>query len=154
MGTSVSFVISDTISYISAGKLPPFVSHRTTYSVPASCAVRITFIAYSLSALYPSKKCSASNMTFFPFLHKYSIDSLMIARFSSGVVPRISFICSFHAFPNITAVSALHSFSTRKPGSFSAVMPTFLVLPNEAILECFSLIQASLSKSSASFILE
>ena len=87
------------IEDISLGMAPPLVSQRTTHSAPDSAATEITSIAYSGFFLYPSKKCSASKKTLLLLLRKYSIESLIIDKFSSKVVSKISVTCKSQLFP-------------------------------------------------------
>jgi hypothetical protein len=55
---------------MSDGSEPPFVSHRTRTSAPASTAAASTFIAYFGLCLCPSKKCSASKKTLSVFFFR------------------------------------------------------------------------------------
>ena len=112
------------ISVTSHGILPPLVSHITKHLAPASAAVSQHFIAYSGSALYPSKKCSRSTRTVFPKPAKYATESCIISKFSSRVALRISVTCHEWALTTIHTVGTSESMRAWICGSSSTA--TFL----------------------------
>ena len=83
----ICFITSDTIFVISCGSVPPLVSHKIIHLAPWSNAAFKHFNAYSGFALYPSKKCSASNMNSLPELTICFVLSLIFSKFSSLVIP-------------------------------------------------------------------
>ena len=70
IAVEVALRTSFTIREMSDGSEPPFVSHRTRTSAPASTAAASTFIAYFGLWWYPSKKCSASKKTLSAFFFR------------------------------------------------------------------------------------
>ena len=136
---------------ISAGRLPPFVSHRTTQLAPDRAASRQASTAYSASLANPSKKCSASKITSLPSATPYATDSRIIARFSLGVVPSTALTCHGSLLPTSVQVAAPLAASALMLGSSSHVPPARRVAPNAASRACFSGPASRLAKTSSSF---
>lgn len=77
-------------------------------------------------------------MTFRPLVLRYSIESVIMLRFSSRVVFNTSFTCRSHDFPNMTAVLTPASRSMLRVWSFEGWMSLRRVLPKAATSEFVS----------------
>ena len=143
-----------TASLTSNGSDPPFVSHSTTRSAPASAAARRHSSAYFSSSRYPSKKCSASKMTRLPCATRCAIDSPIIARFSARVTFSTVSACAAELLPTSVTTGTNDSASTRNPSSCAASFPRRRVIPNATISAFCSRSCSSSSNSSSSFGLD
>ena len=105
-------------------------------------------------ARYPSKKCSASNMTLFPDLRRKATLSSIMVRFSSSPILRASVTWKSQVFPKMQHHPTGQDDSAMRLESSSGPMPCLCVLPN-AVREAFprSILHA-LSKNSSSRGLE
>ena len=142
---------SDVISLISLGKVPPLVSHKTKVFAPASFATFNVESAYLLFSLYPSKKCSASNITSLLFSLKYFIVSSIIFRFSSKDVFNISVTWNADDFPNIDTNSVFAFIKLFIFKSSSIFISGLRVEPKATNLELFNFTSLITLKNSISF---
>jgi hypothetical protein len=132
------------------GRLAPFVSHRVTFSAPASPAALTHSSAYAGSSRHASKKCSASYTTRLPPAARKAIESPIIARFSSRET-RVTFSrWSAQVLPTRVQIGAKHEASTCRPGSSAALTRLRRVIPNAQICACSSSSPARVLNSSSS----
>ncbi len=136
---------------ICGGSEPPFVSHSTSRSAPASAAARRQSSAYPGSSPKPSKKCSASSSTRLPWETRNETEEPIIFKFSSRDTRTTFSTCSTDALPTSVHTGAKHSASTRSPSSSSAATSRRRVIPNATISALDSRSRGSSSNSSASF---
>ncbi len=146
-----SLATTATIASTSCGSAPPFVSQRSMESTPASCAARTHARAYAAFALYPSKKCSASNTTVRPCALRNATESRIMRRFSSSVVSSARVTCSSHVFPTMVATGAPLATRSARPWSSSAATPFLHVEPNAAMRACLSGMSCTRWKNAMSF---
>ena len=93
--------------------------------------------AYFGFDLYPSKKCSASNMNSLSFFTKCFVVSFMFSIFSSFEIPNATSTWKSQVFPTRQTDSVLEFMIADKPGSFSALRPDFFVIPKAVNFELF-----------------
>ena len=95
--------------------------------------------AYFGFALYPSKKCSASNINSFFALTKCLALSLIFSKFSSLEIPKATSTWKSQDLPTKQTAEVFEFMSADKPVSFSALLPDLLVIPNDVNFEFLKL---------------
>ena len=121
---------SFTTSSISLGKVPPFVSQRTTHLAPEAFAALIQSNAYFFFDLNPSKKCSASNKTSLKNFVANSILLLIIFKFSFSFIFRACLTWKSQVLPTIHMVFTLNFFFSSL-NFFLKELVFLLVMPKE-----------------------
>ena len=100
-----------------------------------SYAALIQSNAYFGFDLYPSKKCSASNMNSLLFLTKCFVVSSIFSKFSSFEIPKATSTWKSQDFPTKHTAFVLELSIADNPGSFSALLPVFFVIPKAVKVE-------------------
>ena len=116
------------------GRIPPFVSHMTSRTAPASLAISMVLSVYSRSTRRPSKKCSRSKITLQPWSVRNLTESNIISKFFSGSTPKTFSAWALEAFPTSVTYSVSAFRSDCRCGSFSTLSFGFLVKPKATIL--------------------